>query len=283
MEIHQLKEIPIKSILSKFGIEPQRIVRNQAWYYAIDRNEKTPSFKVDLQKNRFFDFGTFHGGSVIDIVMKLKDCKFMDAVDILQNFDGINSSAIKIKTAERIRQPKFKIIQNSELNNSKLLNYLIERKIDIAIAKKYCCQLYYQVNSKFYFAIGFQNDLKGFEIRNPFFKGSTSPKTISSLINQSKQLIIFEGFMDFLSYATYFQLKHLSYDFIILNSVSFYKKIDLNVIEKYDLVFLFLDNDSAGRNATKQLLKLGGKVKDFSYKYKPYNDFNDFLNKKNII
>ncbi len=48
--------------------------------------------------------------------------------------------------------------------------------------------------------MGFKNNFGGFELRNKYFKGSSSPKEITLISNNSPdRLNVFEGFMDFLS------------------------------------------------------------------------------------
>ncbi|MCH5684068.1 hypothetical protein LWM68_07155 [Niabella sp. W65] len=42
------------------------------------------------------------------------------------------------------------------------------------IADRYCREVRYELNGKVYYGIGFRNDLGGFEIRNPYFKASSS-------------------------------------------------------------------------------------------------------------
>lgn len=48
-------------------------------------NEKTPSFKVYEESNRFVCFGCNAHGSPIDFVMKYSNCSFKEAVSILFN------------------------------------------------------------------------------------------------------------------------------------------------------------------------------------------------------
>ena len=54
--------------------------------------------------------------------------------------------------------------------------------------------------AKYTMAIGFKNDSGGYELRNPYFKGSSSPKDITTFNNGAKEATVFEGFIDFLSF-----------------------------------------------------------------------------------
>ena len=81
------------------------------------------------------------------------------------------------------------------------------------------------MNNKTYSAIGFRNNEGGFELRNPWFKGSSSPKAITSFEKGAEELVVFEGFFDFLSHQTIHQNKHFFIpDFLVLNSTSFFEK-----------------------------------------------------------
>ena len=92
------------------------------------------------------------------------------------------------------------VLAQFELGSTALTSYLHKRGIPVEIAQKYCREIRYQIGEKIYYGIGFQNDFDGWEIRNPYFKGSTSPKDTTTIQNGCKQVCVFEGFIDFLTY-----------------------------------------------------------------------------------
>jgi hypothetical protein len=49
------------------------------------------------------------------------------------------------------------------------------------IATCYLREIHYKAKGKRYFALCFPNDSGGYEIRNPYFKGSFSPKDITTV------------------------------------------------------------------------------------------------------
>ena len=76
-------------------------------------------------------------------------------------------------------------------------------------------------------ALGFKNDSGGYELRNELFKGSNTPKDITTFKNSGKKVAIFEGFFDFNSFTSLLQNKELkAFSFCILNSLSFLKNQD---------------------------------------------------------
>lgn len=134
------------------------------------------------------------------------------------------------------------------------------------------------------------NILGGMEIRNPFFKGSFGVKAPSIITiekeKRTEACCIFEGFMDFLSYKTLENtddkeiLQPFPCDCIVLNSTALVRKA-VPFIDVYSKVFSYLDNDNAGRTASKLMDELmPGKFESCSIKYSSYNDVNDYLTKK---
>jgi hypothetical protein len=104
--------------------------------------------------------------------------------------------------------------------------YLKQRRIAETIANKYCYEVGFELNNRNYRAIAFKNNAGGFELRNEYFKGSSSPKYVSYLNNYGRGIAVFEGFFDFLSYQT---IRHNQQEcqsnFLVLNSVSFSKEV----------------------------------------------------------
>ena len=84
------------------------------------------------------------------------------------------------------------------------------------------------------FAIGFLNDRQGYVLRNRFFKG-TNVNSISTIVNGAMvwknrptapicpdagdvKVMVFEGFMDYLSLLPMRGVNKLDYDCVVLNS-----------------------------------------------------------------
>jgi len=273
MNCQTANNIDIISILQKLGITPKIDKKNEKWYHSPFRNEKTPSFKVNTTKNVFYDFGLGFGGKTVDFIKMYHKCSVKEALQILSN--DIFSIHQQPKTI--IKSPKYSIKKVTELTNHNLLYYLKTRKINQEFAKKFCCQVHYSFDSKKEnYGIGFMNDKGGFEIRNKYSKICLGKKAITTITNQSKTVCLFESWSDFLSYLT-FKNKIPNEDFIILNSTSMIKNI-INLIETYDIIRVFFDNDVSGKNATGLLkLKSKKKIEDNSIHYIGFKDLNDFL------
>ena len=288
MQADNIKNIPIRDYLKNQGTYPAKEYSGYGMYKSPFRDERTPSFKVDYNRNLWCDFGSGEGGSIIDLVMKLNKCPFIEAIEQLKNFSSI---------PEKEEQQSFSFHRNPEKNNGiilieekpvehpGLLEYLQSRKIDLTIAREHCREVHYQTGGREYFAIGFANDAGGYEIRNPSFKGCIAPKDITHIRQDDRKetCFLFEGFMDYLSLLTIRQQLNPEYpssnwhDNIILNSTANLQKA-LPLLADYDQTYCFLDNDKAGMTVFREMEKeLGYRVRDSSKHYSKYKDLNEYL------
>lgn len=276
MDCAKARELDMVAYLSTLGIEPIKSKGNNYWYLSPLRNEKTASFKINRKLNRWYDFGMGSGGNLIDFAILFHGCtvgEFIKSLQgnlLLKGHTPLNSPVATQSDAIHIRQIK-------PLVHPALLHYLFSRCIPVPIAKKHCREIHFEMNGKNCFAIGFLNDAGGYELRNVFFKGSSSPKAITHLKNGAETLAVFEGFMDYLSYLTMPEFKSSqAMDFLILNGVAFFKK-SLPLMNSYNRVMLYLDNDTAGQNCSRMARLQRERFTDESSLYKNENDLNDFL------
>lgn len=274
MNCDKAKTIDIISYLKKLGLEPDKNYGNYSMFFSPIRNESTASLKVDHTKNLFTDYGANNkGGSVIDLVMYLNNCSIQEALKILSNDVFLFHRPKKIAMKEK----KYSIDKVIELNNKNLLDYLEKRKINLDFAKRFCSQVHYTfVGKKQAYGIGFMNDRGGFEIRNEGFKGCLGKKSITTIINNSNTVSIFESSSDLL---TYFSLKKMipNEDFIILNSTSMVKNTK-DLLNNYSKLKIFFDNDDSGRSSLNFIQKYAeNEVIDCSVHYSEYNDLNEYL------
>ena len=209
--------------LSTLGHEPVKIRNNDYWYLSPIRNEKTPSFKINTKLNRWYDHGEGKGGNLVDFGILYYNCTVAELLQKLAGNFFLQQPVIGRTLIEDKSQHIIKVVDDFALSSYSLLRYLRQRRIPILIADKYCREVRYQINEKNYYGIGFKNDEGGFEIRNPYFKASSSPKCITSFNNGADEVIVFEGFMDFLSFKAIHQNEPEDrFDFVILNSLSFF-------------------------------------------------------------
>ena len=288
----QANLIDMVEYLEKLGYKPSKIKNNDYWYLSPLRNEKTASFKVNRAKNVWFDHAIGKGGTLVDFGKLYYQCTVKDLLSKLEKDKGINVSFHQRKNSiagekEKLspQSGKITIISSVEIHNQTLRNYLQSRRIPLEIANQFCREVKFELYGKKHLAIGFQNPGGGYELRNHYFKGSSTPKE-PRLINQNaeKELAVFEGFFSFLSYQTLLlpnpkslvELPKLHTDSLVLNSLSFFEK-SREKMEKYASIHLFLDRDKMGQQLTEQALKWSHKYKDQSQYYQRFKDLNEFL------
>ena len=227
------------------------------------RDEKTASFCVNNSKNTWFDYGAACGGDVIRLVEMIEGVNFKEAIKILEPVKNTEFKPVK-------KSNSLKIIKAGPINDSRLINYLVKRKLNIDLILPYINQVSFLIGLRQNIAIGFKNDKQGFEIRNKHLKISTTPKYFTTINKDSSTAyrLIFEGFMDFLSAITYYK-KQTPHEVIILNSASFIGQV---VFDDKQNIF-FGDNDPTGTKCFEQIPNAIDK-RDL---YKNYNDFNEMI------
>ena len=278
MQLHDIKQIPIVDYLAQTGYKPKLTKGVNYWYCSPLRSELTPSFKVNVEHNQWYDFGTGDHGDIIDLVCALQHCSTAEAMRRLSALKGVRlapSFSFGGITPLRSQAPSMELISVQAVKHPKLLLYLTERGLQPSDASPFLSEIYYKVSEKCFFALGFPNDAGGWELRNPYFKGCFAPKAISTIKGtDSHKLQLFEGFMDFLSWRKLHP--EVQDDSIILNSLNLLPKL-IPSLHAYTMIESLLDNDEAGDRVTKQLIDAGLPVKDIRACYAPYKDINEYL------
>lgn len=275
MSIEQIKRISIREYLGARGITPKYERGNKAMYLSPFRQETNASFSVNHDRNVWYDHGTGEGGSIIDLVNRLENCSVSEAITRLEK--NIILPFIERRPAVADNR-RIEIRTVEPLDHPALVNYLRDRNIDLNAARKYCKEVRYAIEGKEFFAIGFKNDAGGWELRNPNFKGSSSPKDIATLNNGSDSVMVFEGFSDFLSYLSMKGSASPTIDTVVLNSVTNLTKA-IPFLQSHQTVHAFMDNDEAGKQAFTRLRDSlpNAKVVDQSGFYRNNKDINDYI------
>lgn len=280
MTITEAKKISIIEYLEQRGIKFAKLTPVDAWYLSPFREEKTPSLKVDIEKNLWFDHGIGEGGTIIDMIMRIENVDVSGALRLLSSPSSSFSFSPPPKTPKNEPAPyRLQIVAKGFLPPPPLLRYLLrDRSINIDVAMKYVEALKYKLlaTDHMFFAIGFRNDKGGYEIRSQNFKGNIGGKAISTIHGTGTgNVAVFEGFIDFLSVMTKYRTTEIKDDVIVLNSLSLLPAT-YPVLKKYKEIKYFLDRDPAGAKATKKAISEIGGV-DGSAMYRDYKDANEWL------
>lgn len=313
----QAHNISTVSYLSRQGCFPvYSSSGGQEYHYhsPIRNSDDTPSFHLNVLKNKWHDKGMGVGGDIIDLVAEHKNitrsqaCHWLSqsglySGDYVAEFPALQkgvyySNKSKSKVDEIIKPTNANndlaklesdtsfIIQNiRELQHPVLIQYLNYRGIDSKIATKYGLE---EINYKLfnlpdshYFALAWSNDSGGYEFNNKngkkTFKGCLGIKDIRTInLKPNKKIAVFESAIDFWSYLTHYGIKEFHNSAIILNSISLRNKI-IDIIDQYKPtdIYLFLDNDIEGVKATESLMT---DIKNIPVHNKSdlYSEYKDF-------
>lgn len=294
MTCNELKSIPLINILQYLQIPCSKMTEKEAWFKNPFNggNERTASTKVDLQRNIWYSHSEGIGGNNIDFLMRYLGASFLVEVlawaDERKNILSFHQQKlIENSNTQQIGEPNYAILSVKPLTNKNLLDYIASRKIDLDIGKKYCREIYYRMaNGKTYFAISFVNDSGGYELRSSYDKRTLLGKDITTIDNKKKDALLFEGFMDWLSFLTIRKnsdIPYLDVDYCILNSTANLEKA-YPFLETHRRLFSYLDNDISGIKAYQALtqkfserIEVINGMEKLTHSESKIKDVNDYL------
>lgn len=263
-------------VLALLGMQPVKISRAQYWYLSPFRNETAASFKINRALNRWYDHGEGCGGNLVDFFIRYFKCSVYDVLRKFEtsNFFGVRQQSMATDTIHVA--DKIEVINGKPIEHPALTQYLKSRGIPLNVAQYYCQQVHFSLQGKKYFAIGFGNKAGGYELRNKFFKGSASPKDVTVFLHDTKIILVFEGFFDFLTWCIiHGKESEQAPSILVLNSTSFFEKQKL-FLETFERIILYMDNDHRGRQMTEGALQSSPKYIDRSKTYAGYKDLNEW-------
>ena len=296
-EKKQLHSISIIEIMAHYG---KRLDHTRSGlYFSPFREESNPSFHLDEAKNTWYDYGTGEGGSLFDFVCKFAGCTKGEVYDWLASFRNmVPESEYKAVVAPIIEKSHHssKIVIDSAshtFTKNKLVEYAASRAVSKEVLERYCEEVIYHVDSvpdRQFYAIGFKNNSGGYVLRSSISKRCSSsdittlsPDGLMTDTVASNKVLVFEGFMDFLSWLTDVKQETPQYDCCILNSVTNISKA-LPWIIAHSHVAAFMDNDPAGKETLQKIMDSVPDVAntdvcvyDMSKLYQGYNDLNEKL------
>ena len=297
------KQIPLLSIMAKLGQAPAGppAAGGNYWYTSPFRpEEKTPSFVVNEHKNVWVDFGRAPkpgkkaaGGDVLSLIMDLTGLELPKARLVLRAWaaDLATPAELALPPApvgETFTSGKvtFTDVRVEPLQWKPLVEYLVSRGINWGLVQQsqrttaHLQQIFYRTSTslreKPYFGLGWKT-AAGWEVRSKNFQGTIGGKGLTWLPGREPGVVLFEGFMDYLSALTYFKKSYFPQTVLVLNSAALIMEALPQLLEA-PVVHWFGDNDQAGERALWLLRQAlpPGRVKTTEL-YRGYKDFNDFL------
>ena len=226
------------------------------------------------------------GGTIIDFVMWYFDIDFSNACAKIKDLtNGAASDAQSIHREPPPKQPRkpkataWSIHTRHDYERGKDTRhdeYIQARGVSLEIAEWYLSQI--SLNHGKWHALGIQNEAGGYELREPshkLFLRSIGRKSITVLHPNREEENVYEGMFDFLSHRTICDKKYdwSQITILILNSISFLSSYDLS---RHPIKRSFLDNDTAGLAATKQLVSIYPNLQPLIFN-NSFKDLNEWI------
>ena len=282
MNCKQFNSIKLEEVLFSLGHLPTKQNEKEAWYLNPFATENQASFKLDKKLNLWFLHSEGIGGNNTDFMMKYLNTTSVKEVLEWAEKQSFSSFQPQKDFHSKNSNPNYHITEIKELQNENLKNYLHQRGLSASIYSL-LKEVHFAIGERKLYAIGFENLSGGWELRNQFYKGSLLKKDIS-VINlnndkeKNKNVVVFEGFMDALSFV---EMKpFFKGDVLVMNSISLLNKAK-EYLKHYSEIHLFLDNDKAGKICKNEILKSFPEAKNHSEIYALHKDLNDYLQFKN--
>lgn len=156
MNCEQANQVDLVDYLNSVGYQPKKTKGHDYLYLSPFRDEKDASFKVDRNKNVWYDHGIGKGGKLVDFLTELHHCTVSEALQKIsffqpQNNLQINNGRPQFHLQENslldhrdARETAIKIIAaNQPIEDLQLCRYLKQRRIEKTIAHKYCFEVMY--------------------------------------------------------------------------------------------------------------------------------------------
>jgi hypothetical protein len=275
--LDKINQHDIVDLLAFIGHQPQKISGHNYWYQSPfpDRNEKTLSFQVDRALNRWRESPKENWSTLVDFGVRYYNCTIHELKEILSG-PTLNDLAVPQHAPTRATEAEnpIEILKTYPIHSFYLMRYLWEQRISLDVAQQYCVEVQYALSHKSYYAIGFQSDAGGYELRDRYHHYSTQPQSPTHLKHQSKDLAVFPEFFDLLTFGSFINTPAIDLpDLLVLNSAAFFEDA-LPLMENYRYKHLFLSNTPTG----DKLTHIAGNQKngfiDHRPLYKGYNNLN---------
>ncbi|WP_125780983.1 toprim domain-containing protein [Pseudoalteromonas rubra] len=323
MRTQDARNIPIVDYLDRIGAKFARTQQGtnglEYVYHSPTRSDTKPSLCVNIERNIWSDVPVGAGGRLIELVCHIHNLPNNDVKSALEVLDSLYPTITSFSTktarimAKNQSQPLFddstlrseprannatglnkksaaiEVLRVQPLFSYPLKQYLQnERKINLAIACKYVkevtCRLL--ASDKQFYSVGFASG-STFAIRNKHFKGFAGLGVDISVFDKgTSKVLLFEGFIDFLSYLTAKNLDSPPFTAVVLNSSAMLGRF-IHLVEQQPVITQVdyfrdrdeLNNKSTGLETLAQLQTAlsNKKINDLSSAYPNHKDLNEWL------
>ena len=141
MNIETAKQINLADYLHSLGYSPVKQQGINLWYKSPLREETEASFKVNTERNQWYDFGLGKGGGIIELAAHLYATDHVPYLleQIAEQTPHVHPVSFSFGK-QSSSEPSFQQLEIVPLSSPALLAYLQGRGINIELAKRECSE-----------------------------------------------------------------------------------------------------------------------------------------------
>jgi len=275
------EQASLVDLLNRLGYTPVKKSGKEQMYRSMLRDDdRKPSFAVDDELGVWFDHGTRKGGNIIDFgLLYWKGLSFNEVIEKIQQVTLIVQGEKKLRPRLNGKAASYTIEEVKPIGTHPAITTYLKSRGIFEIGKDLLSEVYYYIEDdanerKHFFAAAWKNENGSWEVRNKYFKGCLGHKAITFIPGHEKNLAVFEGFMNYLSWKV--ENPSVNQSIIILNTLALLPEgIDKAI--QFSAIDIYFDRDRPGHTATNELIKALPYATDRSRIYSGYNDYNDRL------
>lgn len=273
----------IVELLARLGFQPvPRRGRENMYRSMLRDDDSTPSFSVNDELGVWYDHGTGKGGNIIDFGLAFwKTLNFQEVVLRINEIFGqaIPQHRVEIRPRVALKLPHYRVEDVKPIGTHPAITAYLKGRGVFNQAKGCLKEVYYFVEDekglkKHFFAAGWQNEHGGWEVRNRYFKGCIGQKGITFINGHAKNVAVFEGYLDYLSWK--YENPGVDHSIIVLNSLTMLRAA-IGKAKAFSSIDIYFDRDKPGVQHTRELIKCLPYATDRSNVYEAHNDYNDKL------
>ncbi|SHM93091.1 hypothetical protein [Mucilaginibacter sp. OK098] len=268
--------------LARLGHQPIKKYGREKLYISILReNDTKPSFSVNDELGVWFDHGTRKGGNIVDLGLALwGHLSFGEVIQKIQDVCNISLMEKKaIRPRISVKIPNYIVIETKEIGTHPAITEYLKGRQIFDQAKETLHEIYYFVQDekgerKHFYAAGWKNEKNAWEVRNKYFKGCLGNKAISFIQGHSKKAVVFEGFINYLSWKA--ENTTSDHSVIVLNTIALLAE-GIEKAKAFSFLDIYFDRDQSGLAASKEFISVLPYASDRSGAFDGFNDYNDKL------
>jgi hypothetical protein len=268
--------------LARLGHQPIKKYGREKMYISILReNDTKPSLSVNDELGVWFDHGTRKGGNIVDLGLAIwAHLSFGEVIQKIQDVCNISSIEKKpLRPRISVKVPNYIVVEIKEIGTHPAITEYLKRRQVFEQAKETLHEVYYFVQDhkgerKNFYAAGWKNEKDSWEVRNKYFKGCLGHKAISFIQGHSKRAVVFEGFINYLSWKTENAIS--DHSVIVLNTIALLAE-GIEKAKSFSSLDIYFDRDQSGLTASKEFISALPYASDRSLSFEGFNDYNDKL------